>query len=54
MSKTELKDLAGISFNIIAKLGKCEAVSMESMYKICTALDCNIGDIMEFLKPGVV
>lgn len=54
MSKTELKDLAGISFNIIAKLGKCEAVSMESMYKICTALDCNIGDIVEFLKPGVI
>ena len=54
MSKTELKDLAGISFNIIAKLGKCEAVSMESMYKICTALDCNQkrrighrGDFME-------
>ena len=53
VSKTELKDMAGISFNVIAKMGKCEAVSMESMYKICSALDCNIGDIVEFLKAEV-
>ena len=53
VSKTELKDMAGISFNVIAKMGKCEAVSMESMYKICSALDCNIGDIVEFSKAEV-
>lgn len=48
MNRTELKDLAGVSFNIIAKLGKNEFVSMESMYKICLALKCDISDIMEF------
>ncbi|NLY98545.1 MAG: helix-turn-helix transcriptional regulator [Clostridiaceae bacterium] len=48
MNKTDLKDQAGITYNIIARLGKGESVSMESLYKICKCLQCNIGDIMEF------
>ena len=31
-----------------AKMGKDEFVSMESLYKICVALDCGIDEIMEF------
>ena len=48
MNKTDLKDQAGITYNIIARLGKGESVRMESLYKICKCLQCNIGDIMEF------
>ncbi|MCM1122700.1 MAG: helix-turn-helix transcriptional regulator [Eubacterium sp.] len=48
MNRTDLKDLAGISFNVLAKMGKEETVSLESLHKICKTLDCNIGDIMEF------
>ena len=48
MKKTDLKTEAGISSNILAKLGKNEYVSMETMEKLCTSLDCNIEDIMEF------
>ncbi len=51
MSRTKMKDMAGISFNILAKLGKNEFVAMESLYKICVALDCRIEDIMEFRIP---
>lgn len=40
--------MAGISSNILAKLGKNDYVSMESLEKICKVLDCNIGDIVEF------
>jgi len=47
MNRTALKDAAGISFNVLAKMGKDEAVSMESMLKICKALDCDISDVME-------
>lgn len=47
INKTELRKLAGISTNVIAKLGKDEPVSMETMTKICAALNCDIGDIME-------
>ncbi|WP_455611526.1 helix-turn-helix domain-containing protein [Cloacibacillus porcorum] len=48
MNRTELKDAAGISFNILAKLGKNEFISMDSLYKICVALNCGIDDVMEF------
>jgi len=52
MNRTELKEAAGISFNVLAKLGKGETVSMESMKKICSALSCNIADVMEFEKDA--
>lgn len=48
MNRTELKNASGISFNVLAKMGRNEFVSMESLYKICMALNCNIYDIMEF------
>lgn len=48
MKKTDLKAEAGISSNILAKLGKNEYVSMETIEKLCISLDCNIEDIMEF------
>lgn len=48
MKKTDLKTEAGISSNVLAKLGKNEYVSMETMEKLCTSLDCKIEDIMEF------
>ena len=50
MNRTELKESAGVSFNVLAKLGKRETVSMESMIKICNALDCDISDVMEIQK----
>jgi len=51
MNRTALKEAAGISFNVLAKLGKGEAVSMESMLKICNALSCDISEVMEVM-PG--
>jgi len=50
MNRTALKDAAGISFNVLAKMGKGEPVSMESMIKVCAALDCDISDVMELEK----
>lgn len=44
-NKTDLIPMADISSNVLAKLGKGEFVSMESMQKICKALDCDVGDI---------
>lgn len=48
MKKTDLIPIAGISTNIVAKLNKGEYVSMESLHKICKALNCDIGDIVTF------
>ena len=43
--KTDLIPLAGISTNILAKLNKGDYVSMESIQKVCKALNCDGGDI---------
>lgn len=50
MNRTELKEAAGISFNVLARMGKNEPVSMESMEKVCRTLGCNIGDVMEIIE----
>ena len=54
MNRTELKEAAGISFNVLAKMGKNEFISMESLHKICLTLNCNIGDVIEFTKDEPV
>lgn len=48
MKKTDLIPIAGVSTNIVAKLNKGEYVSMDSLVKICKALNCDIGDIVTF------
>ena len=50
LKRTDLKECAGISFNVLAKMGKDETISMESVEKICIALDCNVGDILEVVN----
>ncbi|EGO5824154.1 helix-turn-helix transcriptional regulator [Enterococcus faecalis] len=46
MNKTQLKETAGVSSNVIAKLGKNEPVSIETLVKICLALGVDIGDVI--------
>lgn len=48
MTRTDLKERAGVSFNIIAKMGKNEFISMDSLYKICVSLRCRVDEVMEF------
>ena len=47
MKKKDLCVSAGISHASMAKLGKNENVTTDVLVKICNALDCDIGDIME-------
>ena len=47
MIKKQLREQAGLTTNVIAKLGKDENVSTEVLCKICKALDCNLDDIIE-------
>ena len=46
MNKTQLKEAAGVSSNVIAKLGKNEPVAIETLVKIAIALDVDISDII--------
>ncbi|MEG0830253.1 MAG: DNA (cytosine-5-)-methyltransferase [Anaerovoracaceae bacterium] len=50
MNKTDLKEASGISFNVLAKMGKNEPVSMGSVEKICRTLSCDVGDVMEITQ----
>lgn len=52
ITKTAMRKQAGISTNILAKMGKNEPVSMESLAKICVALECGLDDIVEIKKVG--
>lgn len=48
MKKKDLLTVANISSNILAKMNKGENVSMDSLQKICKALECDVGDIVTF------
>lgn len=49
MTRTELRIKAGISTGVLAKLGKNESVSTESLAKICAVLNCTPNDVVEFI-----
>ncbi|NLK35878.1 MAG: helix-turn-helix transcriptional regulator [Gracilibacteraceae bacterium] len=53
MKKKDLQRVAGISSASVTKLSKNENVNTEILQKICTALDCDISDIMEMLPNEV-
>ena len=52
MKRTDLRTVAKISTGTLAKLGKNESVSTDVLVRICRALDCDIGDIMEVLPEN--
>ena len=54
MKKTDLIREAKISSNVLAKMGKEESVSLESIGKICSLFGCNVDDILEFQSPGQI
>ena len=52
MSVTELADRVGITLaNMsILKNGKAKAVKISTLLKLCQALDCQPGDLLEYRK----
>ncbi len=55
MSVTELSERVGITMaNIsILKNGKAKAIRIDTLDKICKALDCQPGDILEYVPEEV-
>ncbi len=53
LKKKDLLTVAGISWSSVTKLSKGEPVSMEVLMKICKALECDIGDIMELIPTDI-
>ena len=50
IKKKDLSVIAGISPATITKMGKGGHVTTEVLVKICTALNCQIEDIMEIVE----
>ncbi len=48
ITNAQLKNMAGVSANIITRLKRNEYVSLESIEKICRTLNCSVDDILEF------
>ena len=49
MNKSQLREVAKISTNAIAKLGRNESVSLDTLEKICVSLSCKIEDVVTFV-----
>jgi DNA-binding Xre family transcriptional regulator len=50
--QAELRRLAGLSPATLTKLRRNQSVSMEVLMKIAEVMDCNIGDMMDFVKAA--
>ena len=50
MNKKTLAELSGLSPSSLAKMGREETITVETLVKICNALDCDLTDIMELVE----
>ena len=50
MTNSQLAKRAGVSLNIITRLKRDEYIAMQTVEKICIALDCGVDDILEFIR----
>ncbi len=50
MGTADFRRAVGIAPSTLTKLRKDGVVSMEVLMKICAYLDCNVGDILDFIK----
>ena len=54
MSKADLRKAAGIAPNTMTRLRRDEEVTLAVLQKICSTLEVDIGDIMEFLPENMM
>ena len=52
MSKADLRKAAGIAPNTMTRLWRDEEVTLAVLSKICSALNVDMGDIMEFIPES--
>lgn len=50
MSKADLRKAAEIAPNTMTKLRRDEAVNLAILERICDVLDCDFGDIMQYIR----
>ncbi|KXT99834.1 MULTISPECIES: helix-turn-helix domain-containing protein [Streptococcus] len=50
MTKTDLKNITGMNSATLANMGKNKFISLRMVDKICKELDCQIEDVVEFVR----
>lgn len=53
LTKTEMRIRAGISTNVLAKMGKGETISLDSLAKIAKAMECGLDDIVQITTDEI-
>lgn len=53
MMKKDLQKAAGISWATMTKMSKGETVSTEVLMKVCKTLQCDVGDVVEFIDDDL-
>ena len=48
LTTNEILSRAGISANILTRIKRNEYISLESIEKLCFALDCGVDDLLDF------
>lgn len=54
MSKADLRKQAGLSSATFTKLRKNQEVNLSVLLKIADVINCNAGDMMEFIKEDSI
>ena len=52
MKKGDLCAKTGLSSSTIAKMTNCESVILSVLEKICKELDCNFGDLIDYVPDN--
>ncbi len=52
ITTSRILEEANISANILTRMKRNEYISLESVEKICRALQCNVSDILDFTDEG--
>ena len=52
MKKGDLCAKTGLSSSTIAKMTNCESVKLSVLEKICKELDCNFGDLIDYVPDN--
>lgn len=50
IKKKDLCEMAGVSHASLAKLGRSENITTDILLRICSALQCDISDILEIVN----
>ena len=53
MNKTDLRHVIGLSTSTIAKMTRGDDITTAVLTRICEALKCNVGDIVDFIPEAI-